>query len=247
MEFFKRYFIFICLLLSANCSLAKKSDLITCQISFFPEIIEPPDTSYLEYVFGMYPLVNIKTIDSSIQVHLRYADTNNFLHRDFYDGLRNAYFTCYAAIKLSTAQYYIKQVNQDYSLLILDAARPLHIQQMMWDSIRLPEEKKYKYLTPASVTSMHNYGVAVDLTVVDIKTGKPLDMGTDFDHFGDLSQPLFEEEYLQKNKLTKEQVDNRKLLRKAMKSAGFKHISSEWWHFVACPREKAVSQFELIK
>jgi hypothetical protein len=86
---------------------------IACNFSLFPQ-----DTSYLEYGFGLYDLVNIKDIDSSIKVHLRYADTCNFLHRDFYDGLRNAYLTCYAAIKLSSAQFFLKQINFDYSLLV---------------------------------------------------------------------------------------------------------------------------------
>lgn len=207
----------------------------------------PADTSYLEYVFAGYDLVDVQAIDSSIQVHLRYADTANFLHRDFYDGLRHAYLTCYAAIKLATAQTYLKALNKDYALLVLDAARPLHVQQMMWDSVKLPEDKKQKYLTPASVTSLHNYGVAVDITIIDLRSGKPLDMGTDFDHFGDLSQPLFESSYLEKKLLSQSQVDNRKLLRQVMKSAGFKSISSEWWHFVACSREKATAQFTLIK
>ncbi len=247
MEIFKRYLLILCFFALQLSSRAEMPVIQREQKVFHCSLIQPPDTSYLEYVYGMYDLVNIQDIDSSIHVQLRYADTANFLHRDFYDGLRHAYLTCYAAVKLATAQWYLKQVNADYSLLVLDAARPLHIQQMMWDSVRLPEEKKQKYLTPASVTSLHNYGVALDITILDTRSGKVLDMGTDFDHFGDLSQPIFEEEYLQKKILTKEQVDNRRLLRKAMKSAGFKHISSEWWHFVACSREKAVSQFELIK
>jgi D-alanyl-D-alanine dipeptidase len=251
----KYFFLFLLIFFSQNESKANEQDYaesdtlkalkkleIACNFSLFPQ-----DTSYLEYVFGLYDLVNIKDIDSSIKVHLRYADTCNFLHRDFYDGLRNAYLTCYAAIKLSSAQFFLKQINSDYSLLVLDAARPLHIQQMMWDSVKLPEEKKHKYLTPSSAKSMHNYGVAIDLTIIDLKTGVPLDMGTEFDHFGDLSQPKFEEEYLIKKLLSREQVENRKLLRKVMKNAGYKHISSEWWHFVACPREQAMRDFELIK
>lgn len=247
MENFKRYVLFFGLLPIFFVANSKAQTFNKASIPSQLALIQPPDTSYLEYVFGMYELVNITKIDSSIHVQLRYADTANFLHRDFYDGLRNAYLSCFAAIKLSTAQYYLKKENPNYSLLVLDAARPLHVQQMMWDSVKLPEEKKQKYLTPASVTSLHNYGVAIDITILDLRTGRTLDMGTDFDHFGDLSQPKFEDEYLQKKLLTKEQVENRRMLREVMRRAGFKHISSEWWHFVACSREKAVSQFELIK
>lgn len=215
---------------------------IACNFSLFPQ-----DTSYLEYIFGLYDLVNIKQIDSTIQIDLRYADTNNFLHRNFYDGLRNAYLTCFAAVKLASAQTYLKKENPNYSLMVLDAARPLHIQQLMWDSVKMPLEKKARYLTPVSIRSLHNYGVAVDITIVDLKTNKPLDMGTEFDYFGKLSQPIFEPQFLSTKEISQDAINNRKLLRRVMKNAGFKSISTEWWHFIACDRNKTLSTFELIK
>src|SRR6476659_9134926 len=52
------------------------------------------DSSYIEFVFRNYDLVNIHELDSTIRVDLRYADTANFLKRNMYDGLRQAYFTC---------------------------------------------------------------------------------------------------------------------------------------------------------
>src|SRR5688572_13400215 len=139
-----------------------------------------PDTSYIEYILKSYDLINIKKLDSSIQVDLRYSDTNNFLKRDFYDGLNNAYFNCETALRVCAAQYFLKQINPNLSLLILDASRPQHIQQMMWDSLKVLPDKKPFYLAPPEETSLHNYGGAVDATIIDLTTGNLLDMGTRF-------------------------------------------------------------------
>ncbi len=205
------------------------------------------DSSYLEYVFRSYNLQDIKQVDSTIRVDLRYAGTNNFMGINFYDGLRHAYFPCEVAIALSNAQQYLRSVNPSYSLLIWDAARPLHIQQMMWDSLKMPDDKKFNYLSPPYETSLHNYGCAVDLTIADLSTGKTLDMGSDFDTFEKISQPVYEQLYLSKGELSVESVNNRQLLRRVMKRGGFSPIPSEWWHFGYGNKTLAAAKFKLIK
>lgn len=204
------------------------------------------DTSYLSVLFKSYGLVDLHTLDSSIKVKLKYADTSNFLKRDFYDGLTKAYFPCEVATRICNAQYFLKQYNSSFSLLILDAARPLHVQQMMWDSLRMPPDKKFNYLAPAYNVSLHNYGCAVDITIID-STGKELDMGSEFDHFGKLSEPAYEWQFLKSGELSKEAWKNRKLLRKVMQSAKLNPITSEWWHFNFCSKEYAAAAFTLIK
>lgn len=204
------------------------------------------DTSYLSVLFKRYGFIDIQTLDSSIHVKLKYADTSNFLKRDFYDGLTKAYFPCEVATRICNAQYFLKQYNSSFSLLILDAARPLHVQQMMWDSLRMPPDKKFNYLAPAYNVSLHNYGCAVDITIID-STGKELDMGSEFDHFGKLSEPAYEWQFLKSGKLSKEAWENRKLLRKVMQSAKLNPITSEWWHFNFCSKEYAAAAFTLIK
>lgn len=204
------------------------------------------DTSYLSVLFKRYGFIDIQTLDSSIHVKLKYADTSNFLKRDFYDGLTKAYFPCEVATRICNAQYFLKQYNSSFSLLILDAARPLHVQQMMWDSLKMPPDKKFNYLAPAYNNSLHNYGCAVDLTIID-STGKELDMGSEFDHFGKLSEPAYEWQFLKSGKLSKEAWENRKLLRKVMQSAKLNPITSEWWHFNFCSKEYAAAAFTLIK
>lgn len=205
------------------------------------------DTSYLEYVFKNNGLIDIRSLDSSIKINLRYADTINFLKRNFYDGLRKAYFPCEVAMRICNAQYFLKQINSDYSLLILDASRPLHVQQMMWDSLDMPAEKKYNYLSPPSAISLHNYGCAIDATIINLLTGKELDMGSDFDHFAKISEPAYEWQFLKSGELSEEALENRKLLRKVMQMAKLNSITSEWWHFNYCSKELAAQKFVLIK
>lgn len=205
------------------------------------------DTSYLESLFQGYSLVNITNLDSNIKIDLRYADTNNFLHRNFYDGLRHAYFPCEVALKICNAQSYLKQINKNYSLIILDAARPLHIQQMMWDSLDMPPDKKFNYLAPPYEISLHNYGCAVDLTIINDSTKQLLDMGTGFDHFGKLAEPIYEFHFLKTGELTQTAIDNRRLLRIIMQRAKLNPINSEWWHFNYCTKEYAAANFKLIK
>lgn len=205
------------------------------------------DTSYIEYIMKNYDLVNIKSLDSSIQVDLRYADTNNFLKRDFYDGLHNAYFNCETALRVCAAQYYLKQINPNLSIVILDASRPQHIQQMMWDSLNVLPDKKPFYLAPPEETSLHNYGAAIDASIIDLTTGNMLDMGTRFDHFGVLSEPIYEEKFLKMGLLTQQAYENRLLLRKVMQRAKLNPITSEWWHFSICNKEEAAKRFALIK
>jgi zinc D-Ala-D-Ala dipeptidase len=205
------------------------------------------DTSYLEGLFRNYGLVDLQGMDSTIRVKLRYASRRNLLGIDFYDGLRRAWLTCELAIKVCNAQQYLKSVDSSYVLLILDAARPHHIQQMMWDSVNIRPEIKKSYLALPEATSLHNYGCAVDATIFDTRTGHALDMGSDYDFFSRLSRPDAEKEFLKSGLLTPEAHYNRKLLRWAMKAAGLNAIFSEWWHFSLCSRKEAAERFELIK
>ena len=188
------------------------------------------DTSYLEVLFKRDGLTDIRSIDSTIVIFLQYADTANFLHLNVYDGLRRGYLSCETAWRLAGAQYYLNFFYPGYRLVVLDATRPLHIQQMMWDSLKMSEHRKHFYLASPESRSLHNYGRAVDVTIAD-SSGTLLDMGTDFDAFTLVSAPEYESEYLEKGRLSQLQVDNRKLLRRVMRLVGFKPIKSEWWHF----------------
>jgi len=215
--------------------------------SLAAEALKQEHVSYLDSVLRSYDLVDIQSIDSTIRVGLRYASANNFLGMDFYDGLQTAFFNCETAIKLSNAQYYLKQKFPNYSLIVLDAARPKHIQQLMWDSLHMPPNEKYNYLTPPWEHSMHNLGCAADVSIIDLSTNTQLDMGTNFDAFDKLSEPIYERAFVESGELSKEAWQNRVLLRRCMLKARFICISSEWWHFSSCDKPTGLAKYKLIK
>jgi D-alanyl-D-alanine dipeptidase len=185
-------------------------------------------------------LVNIRDLDSSIAVHLLYATDDNFVGKQMYGSLREAYLQVEAANKLVAAQKYLKQINHDYKLIVYDAARPQWAQEMMWDKVKNTPMKRY-VVSPERI-SMHTYGVAVDVSILD-KFNRELDMGTPVDFLGALAEPKHETKYLKSGELTAGQVKNRELLRTVMKKAGFRGISNEWWHFEAFTRAECRNKY----
>lgn len=128
---------------------------------------------------------------------------------------------------------------------MFDAVRPLSIQQKMWDELNLPINEKSKYLTHPSDISLHNFGAAVDVGIIG-KNGILLDMGTEFDYFGELSEPILEKKFHNEGKLSTSVLFNRYILREVMTKAGFTSIASEWWHFNATNREHAKLKYKLV-
>jgi len=199
----------------------------------------------IEKVFINYNLVNIKIYDTTVLINLKYSSIDNFAGIDFYGNFNECYLEKNTAIKLANAQKYLKLINPNYSLIVYDAARPQNIQKIMWDSCNLSKNNKFKYLSNPEQTSLHNYGVAIDISIVD-KKGNELDMGSEFDCFNEISSPSFENEMLKKGKLSINQINNRNLLRKVMKKAGFSGINTEWWHFNSTSKVYANKNYKLI-
>jgi D-alanyl-D-alanine dipeptidase len=188
-------------------------------------------------------LVNIKDIDTNIVVELKYATSDNFTGENLYGDFREAYLQPEVAKMLGEAQKQLKQKHRNWNLIVYDAARPRSVQQKKWNVVKNTNWKNY-VASPASI-SMHSYGVAVDLSIID-EHGKPIDMGADFDDFSAKSEPRYEQKFLKEKKLTQQQVNNRLILRNAMKSAGFRPIQNEWWHFDAMTREQAKAKYTPI-
>ncbi len=199
----------------------------------------------LESILVENGLVDIQVLDSSILVELRYSTTNNFVGVDVYGDLERCYLQPEVAQKLIQAQAALEQRKSGYSLLVFDGARPLSVQQIFWDTLAKPEEIKHLYVADPKEGSIHNYGSAVDLTIADAQA-VPLDMGTEYDFFGELAYPTKENELLEAGLLTPAQIENRQLLRDVMISAGFTPINTEWWHFNAYSRKKAAELFKII-
>lgn len=189
-------------------------------------------------------LVNIHSLDSTIRVDLKYATTDNFTKEILYDDLSEAYLHPIAARKLAKAQQLLKKIDPNLSLLIYDAGRPMSVQKKMY---KVVQNTPYsEYVADPAKTGMHNYGMAVDLTICDFD-GSALDMGTPFDFFGKAAGINNEEQLLNEGLLTREQINNRKLLRRVMTEAGFITIRGEWWHFNAGSRTEAKSNTKLIE
>lgn len=202
--------------------------------------------SFLEQKLIAMGLVNIQTLDSSIKVVLRYSTEDNFLHKNMYGELRNCYLQKEVAEKLVKAQKILKEKYPFYSLIVYDGVRPLSIQRMMWDELQVPEHIKEKYVSNPEVGSLHNYGCAVDVSIVN-ENGWEMDMGSPYDYFGELGHPAAEGRMLRDGKLTWRQYENRKLLREVMYAAGFTGITTEWWHFNGSSLKTAKEKYYIVE
>jgi D-alanyl-D-alanine dipeptidase len=122
-----------------------------------------------------------------------------------------------AAIALGRVQ---RELNgKNLGLMIFDAYRPYHVTVRMWELIR-----DERYVADPGKGSGHNRGIAVDLTIIDLSTQKPLDMGTGFDNFTGAA-------HHDHTNLTSAVLQNRKLLKDVMEKHGFKPLNTEWWHY----------------
>jgi D-alanyl-D-alanine dipeptidase len=178
-----------------------------------------------------------------IQVDLRYASENNFMGENLYGGPRSAYLHKDAAAKLEIAAALLEGIKPGWNILVLDALRPLETQKRLWERVKGTELEKY--VADPAKGSTHNYGFAVDATLVDAN-GHEVDMGTPYDSFEPLAQPKLEKAPAFEGKLTTTQLENRHLLRDALEKNGFKQLSIEWWHFDALPKATVKSQHKIV-
>lgn len=177
-------------------------------------------------------------------VDLKYASTDNFVGENIYGEFRRAFLHRIAFEKLQKAAENLSRRRFGHKLLILDALRPRSAQWVLWNKVSGTDSEKY--VADPRRGSLHNYGMAVDLTITT-PTGQWLDMGSGFDDFRELSQPRFEDRFLANGDLTTAQVENRKLLRSCMEGAGFDSIPHEWWHFNALPADRVRSDFTILE
>ncbi|MGZ4055740.1 MAG: M15 family metallopeptidase [Bacteroidia bacterium] len=191
-------------------------------------------------------LTDVQTVDSNIVVDLKYSTCDNFLGLDVYGDLNKCYLQPDVAQKIKISQKKLKSMYPFYNLIIFDAVRPRSIQSRMWDTIAVPLSERSKYVSNPKNGSLHNFGAAVDVSIVD-QNGIELDMGTAYDYFGELAYPREEERMIKEGKLTHIQLLNRELLRSVMEAGGFSGITTEWWHFNSCQRTEAYSKYKIIE
>ena len=204
-----------------------------------------PAKSELAQRLDSLGFINIAEADSTIRIDLAYTHPNNFTREILYETLREAYLHPMAMESLMKANRLLKAKHPSYSLLVLDAARPMSIQRRMWDKVKGTPNNIY-VSNPNKGGGMHNYGMAVDATIVD-EHGKWLPMGTEFDHFGIEAHITNEEELVKQGKITPQERENRVLLRSNMREAGFIPLYNEWWHFNRLKREETITHYKLIE
>lgn len=163
-------------------------------------------------------LVELAPLDSSIHLDIRYATANDFLGTPVYSQAR-AFLQRPAAEALLRVQQKLKPLG--YGLLIHDAYRPWYVTKIFWEAT--PPEGKMFVADPAQ-GSRHNRGCAVDLTLYDLATGKPIEMPGTYDEMSPRSFPDYPGG-------TSIERWHRDLLRRAMESESFTVYEAEWWHF----------------
>ena len=178
----------------------------------------------------------LSEVDGSIQQELRYFSSNNFIGKKIDGYKKNTVIISNAAANaLKKVQAELKQMG--LSLKVYDAYRP---QQSVDHFVRwakklndtLMKQSYYPTIHKSDLFQLgfiasksgHTRGSTVDLTIVDIKTNKELDMGSSYDFFGEKSHPYYK-------KITDKQTKNRMLLRSIMIKNGFIPYDNEWWHF----------------
>ena len=163
-------------------------------------------------------LVDLATLDPTIRFDVRYATTNNFMGTAMYSQAR-AFLQRPAAEALLRAHRALGR--RGLGLLIHDAYRPWYVTKMFWDAT--PDSSRV-FVADPSLGSRHNRGAAVDLTLYDRRTGRPIQMVSGYDEFSPRAYPDYPGG-------TARQRYHRELLREAMEAEGFTVFEAEWWHF----------------
>ncbi len=163
-------------------------------------------------------LVELTKLDPTLKLDIRYASSNNFLGTPLYEEAR-AFLQRPAAEALARANRNLHQ--QGYGLLIFDGYRPWYVTKIFWDATPPVD---HIYVADPAEGSRHNRGCAVDLTIIDLKTGRMLPMPSGYDEMSERAHSDY-------TGGTAEERANRALLRSTMEAEGFTVYGSEWWHF----------------
>ena len=161
-------------------------------------------------------LIDLEELIPNIKLDIVYATPNNFTGEIIYKSPK-AFLRKYVALNLLEVQ---KELNKSgLGLKIFDAYRPYSA------TVRFYEVYPDKTFVASPKTgSIHNRASAVDLTIIDLKTGKEIEMPTPFDSFSEKASHNYTE-------LTEDALKNRKLLKDIMYQHGFDSYTSEWWHY----------------
>jgi D-alanyl-D-alanine dipeptidase len=163
-------------------------------------------------------LVELVKLDNTIKLDIRYATENNFVGKAVYPEAR-AFLQRPAAEAVVRVHRKLKE--KGLGLVIFDGYRPWRITKLFWEVV--PEDKR-KFVADPAKGSKHNRGAAVDLSIYELKTGRLLEMPSEYDEFTERASPDYAGG-------TEKERENRDLLRRLMEAEGFIVNPNEWWHF----------------
>ncbi|QMW00516.1 M15 family metallopeptidase [Spirosoma foliorum] len=161
-------------------------------------------------------LVDMRQILPQAQFDVTYADTTNFLKRKLYPTA-DVFMRKPAALAIRQASENLKK--QGYGLLLFDGYRPYAITVLFYE-----EHGDTTFVADPRKGSKHNRGMAIDLSLFDLKTGKRLSMPSGYDE----STPRAYHSYMDSDSAS---LAHRAILRSAMEKVGFSIFPWEWWHY----------------
>jgi D-alanyl-D-alanine dipeptidase len=238
------FILFLACILFASCNQPAPATLLADSCATRPQQQQTGEWPAKDAEMAANGLVDVASFDEGMMVQLVYATPYNFMGKVLYKDISRAYLQPDVAQMLLTAYKALKKQRPDLTFKIYDAGRPVSVQWDMWNMVK-GTEWDYYVANPGKGGGMHNFGAAVDLTLVDC-TGVPLDMGTPYDYFGYEANTDREDELVRTGRITARELENRLLLRKIMTDAGFRTVKSEWWHFNACSLDEARQRYRLI-
>lgn len=181
------------------------------------ETVEPTGDVQSRPEPGKNDFVLVKDYILSVNECLLYATDDNFTGVKIYD-FNQAYLRYGTVLKLAEAAKQLSELG--YGLVIWDGYRPYYAQEKLWQICPDPT-----YVSkPGTGSQSHCRGIAVDITLYDLKTLEFLEMPTGFDDFSSLADRDYSD-------CTEEAAKNAAMLETIMKDCGFKPYSAEWWHY----------------
>jgi D-alanyl-D-alanine dipeptidase len=161
-------------------------------------------------------LVDVESAVPNVRLDVRYATPNNFMKKTLYP-VAKVYLRKPAAEALRDVQTELAALG--LGLKVFDGYRPYSVTEQMWEPIRNPD-----FVADPKKGSRHNRGAAVDLTLIDLRTGDELPMPTPYDDFTAKARHDYKD-------LPAQVLANRGKLRDVMTRHAFQPLPSEWWHY----------------
>ena len=163
-------------------------------------------------------LVELVTLDPTIALDIRYATPRNFIGRAVYAEAR-AFLQRPAAEALGRANRELRPLG--FRLLVFDGYRPWRVTKLFWD---LTPAANRQFVANPARGSRHNRGCAVDVSLLDLATGQPVAMPSEYDETTDRAATAYAGG-------TAQQRAARDLLKTVMERHGFANYAVEWWHY----------------